>query len=46
MTSFKIIMESLHKFPGPCWEVISRIGKSAFPNAPDINQPTPSQGNI
>lgn len=46
IASFKVVMESLHKFPGPCWEVISRIGKSVFPNAPDINQPTPSQGNI
>lgn len=46
VSSFKVVMESLHKFPGPCWEVISRIGKSSFPNAPDINNPTPSQGNI
>jgi ornithine--oxo-acid transaminase len=46
VSSFKAVMESLHKFPGPCWEVISRIGKTAFPNAPDISQPTPSEGSI
>ena len=46
VSSFKVVMESLHKFPGPCWEVISRIGKSVFPNAHDINRPTPSTGNI
>ena len=46
VSSFKDVMESLHKFPGPCWEVISRIGKSVFPNAPDISQPTPSEGSI
>ena len=46
VSSFKSVMESLHKFPGPCWEVISRIGKSSFPNAPDINHGTPSEGSI
>jgi ornithine--oxo-acid transaminase len=46
VSSFKVVMESLHRFPGPCWEVISRIGKTSFPNAPDINHSTPSQGNI
>jgi len=46
VASFKTVMDSLHKFPGPCWEVISRIGKSSIPNAPDINNPTPSQGSI
>jgi ornithine--oxo-acid transaminase len=46
ISSFKAVMESLHKFPGPCWEVISRIGKSAFPNAPDINQTTPYESKL
>jgi len=46
VSSFKAVMKSLHRFPGPCWEVISRIGKKAFPNAPDISQPTPSEGSI
>ena len=46
VSSFKTVMDSLHRFPGPCWEVISRIGKMAFPNAPDINQVTPSEGSI
>lgn len=46
VSSFKVVMESLHKFPGPCWEVISRIGKSAFPHAPDFPQATPSEGCI
>lgn len=46
ISSFKLVMDSLHKFPGPCWEVISRIGKTAFPNTPDIPQQTPSEGSI
>ena len=46
VSSFKTVMDSLHKFPGPCWEVISRIGKTAFPQAPEITQITPSQGSI
>lgn len=46
VSSFKTVMESLHKFPGPCWEVISRIGKKTIPNAPDISQATPSEGRI
>lgn len=46
VSSFRAVMESLHKFPGPCWEVISRIGKTAFPKAPEISQATPSQGSI
>jgi len=46
VSSFKVVMESLHKFPGPCWEVISRIGKASFPDAPDINHVTPSEGHI
>ncbi|MGB1799492.1 MAG: aspartate aminotransferase family protein [Gammaproteobacteria bacterium] len=46
IASFKAVMESLHKFPGPCWEVISRIGKSSFPNAPDLNHSRPSEGSI
>ncbi len=38
LSAFKIVMDGLHKFPGPSWEVISRVGKSAFPNAPSLNQ--------
>ena len=30
LTSFEQVMIHLHKFPGPLWEVISRIGKSAL----------------
>jgi len=46
VSSFKAVMDSLHKFPGPCWEVISRIGKSVIPNTPGISQPTPTEGHI
>jgi acetylornithine/succinyldiaminopimelate/putrescine aminotransferase len=46
VSSFKAVMDSLHKFPGPCWEVISRIGKSSIPNATEINQSRPSEGSI
>lgn len=46
VSSFKAVMDSLHKFPGPCWEVIFRVSKKAFPNAPDTTQVTPSQGSI
>lgn len=46
IASFKAVMESLHKFPGRCWEVISRIGKSSFPNTSDLNQSMPSEGSI
>ncbi|MBL1141024.1 MAG: aspartate aminotransferase family protein [Proteobacteria bacterium] len=46
VSSFKAVMESLHKFPGPCWEVISRIGKSSFPNSPDINHTFPTESNV
>ncbi len=46
VSSFKTVMESLHSFPGPSWEVISRIGKQALPNVSDISQQTPSKGSI
>ena len=46
VSSFKTVMDSLHKFPGPCWEVISRVSKLAFPNVSDIAQHTPSKGSI
>jgi ornithine--oxo-acid transaminase len=46
VSSFKAVMESLHKFPGPCWEVISRIGKSSFPSASDINSSLPTESNV
>ncbi len=28
--SFCTVMDNLHKFPGPAWEALSRIGKAAF----------------
>ena len=30
VNSFSKVMNDLHKFPGPIWEVLSRIGKSAL----------------
>jgi len=30
VNSFSKVMNDLHKFPGPIWEVLSRIGKSVF----------------
>ncbi|MCH8846095.1 MAG: aspartate aminotransferase family protein [Proteobacteria bacterium] len=30
INSFSKVMDNLHKFPGPVWEVLSRIGKSIF----------------
>lgn len=30
LTAFEQVMVNLHKFPGPVWEVISRIGKSSL----------------
>jgi acetylornithine/succinyldiaminopimelate/putrescine aminotransferase len=30
LTAFEQVMVNLHKFPGPIWEVISRIGKSVL----------------
>lgn len=30
VNSFSKVMDNLHKFPGPVWEVLSRIGKSIF----------------
>ncbi len=44
VSSFKAVMDSLHKFPGPCWEVISRVGKTAFPIAADLNRENPLKG--
>jgi len=44
VSSFKAVMDSLHKFPGPCWEVISRIGKAAVQNKPDMNEKKPLTG--
>lgn len=29
LTAFEAVMKQLHKFPGPVWEVISRVGKAA-----------------
>jgi ornithine--oxo-acid transaminase len=46
VSSFKAVMDSLHKFPGPCWEVISRIGKSSFPGTPEINNSLPTESNV
>ncbi len=33
LDSFAEVMKKLHTFPGPCWEVISRIGKSIIPGS-------------
>jgi acetylornithine/succinyldiaminopimelate/putrescine aminotransferase len=30
VNSFSKVMDNLHKFPGPVWEALSRIGKSTF----------------
>ena len=30
LSGFSSVMNKLHKFPGPIWEVLSRIGKSAI----------------
>ena len=30
LTAFRQVMRAMHKFPGPSWEVISRVSKSAF----------------
>ncbi len=30
VNSFSKVMNDLHKFPGPVWEVLSRIGKATF----------------
>jgi len=32
VNSFNKVMNDLHKFPGPVWEVLTRIGKAAFSN--------------
>lgn len=46
VSSFKAVMDSLHRFPGPCWEVISRIGKTAVPNVAVMTQASPSEGRL
>lgn len=47
VSSFESVMTSLHTFPGPCWEVISRIGKKLLPNQKtDIIQTIPSQDSV
>lgn len=40
VSSFRSVMDLLHKFPGPCWEVISRISKSSFPKGADVSHAT------
>lgn len=30
VNSFSEVMDNLHKFPGPVWEALSRIGKSVL----------------
>ncbi len=30
VNSFNIVMDNLHKFPGPVWEALSRIGKATL----------------
>ena len=45
LAAFRQVMVDLHKFPGPSWEVISRVGKASFSHAPDLNQAkVPSAG--
>ena len=34
LSSFTNVMDKLHKFPGPIWEVLSRIGKTALSQNP------------
>ncbi|MCG8324478.1 MAG: aminotransferase class III-fold pyridoxal phosphate-dependent enzyme, partial [Thiotrichales bacterium] len=36
LNSFTDVMHKLHTFPGPSWEVISRIGRSVFPGGPEL----------
>ncbi len=36
ISSFNDVMQKLHTFPGPSWEVISRIGKSVFPGGAQL----------
>ncbi|MEM7027102.1 MAG: aspartate aminotransferase family protein, partial [Pseudomonadota bacterium] len=40
VSSFRAVMDLLHKFPGPCWEVISRVGKAAIPGGTNISHAT------
>jgi len=37
-TGFEKVMEDLHKFPGPLWEGLMRIGKNAMSGAPAANR--------
>jgi len=30
LTAFEDVMDRLHRFPGPVWEVLSKIGKNAI----------------
>lgn len=46
LSAFRKVMDDLHKFPGPSWEVISRVGKSSFANAPNLNQENASASNV
>ena len=46
LQAFTQVMQDLHKFPGPSWEVISRVGKASFQNAPDLNQAKVSSSAI
>lgn len=46
ISSFSEVMQNLHTFPGPCWEVISRISKSVFPNSPELADTVANTGNI
>ena len=40
VSSFRAVMDLLHKFPGPCWEVISRVGKAAMPGGTNVSHAT------
>ena len=36
LTAFEKVMVDLHKFPGPAWEALFRIGKNAVKRSPPI----------
>lgn len=47
LNSFTEVMNKLHTFPGPSWEVISRIGKSVLPGGPEITgEPAHNPGRL
>lgn len=46
LSAFKQVMDDLHTFPGPSWEVISRVAKSSFNSAPNLNQADLTANNV